>query len=117
MHAIAAQIHQLMSGAQMGWGNRPALLIIDVCKAYWSEGSPLDLSANSAARAAPDVMRQLVKAARAGRCPVLHSQVSYSGPGMEEAGLFWVSAHVLHLHLADSLSEEEQSTGCLAQGR
>lgn len=75
----------------MGWGSRPALLIIDVCNAYWCEGSPLDLSANPAAKAAPDVMRELVKAARAGNCPVVHSQVSYSSQNMEDAGLFWVS--------------------------
>ena len=24
----------------MGWGQRPALLIIDVCRAYWTPGSP-----------------------------------------------------------------------------
>lgn len=80
-----------------GWGEKPALLIIDVCKAYWSSGSPLDLSLNSAANDAPDAMRRLLRAARSGKCPVLHSQVDYRN--MSEAGLFWRKSKVLDVWL------------------
>lgn len=49
-------------GCHMGWGARPALLIIDVCTAYWADGSPLDIRSNPAAAASPDSMRRLLAA-------------------------------------------------------
>lgn len=81
---------------RMGWGTRPALLIIDVCTAYWTESSPLSLLGNPAAEAAPDSMRRLLAAARAGAgVPVIWSQVEYTSPDMADAGLFWRKAKVL----------------------
>ncbi|KII95689.1 hypothetical protein PLICRDRAFT_70110, partial [Plicaturopsis crispa FD-325 SS-3] len=79
----------------MGWGTRPALLIIDVCKAYWTPGSPLDISTNPSGAAAPESMRRLLSAARAGNVPVLWSDVEYTHPDMEDAGLFFRKAKVL----------------------
>lgn len=77
-------------GNRMGWGFRPALLLIDVCKAYWTPGSPLDLSAHAPSMACPDVMRRLLAAARMGGCPVLWTAVEYARDGdMRDAGLFW----------------------------
>jgi nicotinamidase-related amidase len=84
----------------MGWGSRPALLIIDVCTAYWTPSSPLSLLGNPAAEAAPDSMRQLVAAAREGKgVPVIWSQVEYTSPDMADAGLFWRKAKVLDVWL------------------
>lgn len=80
---------------KMGWGERPALLIIDVCKAYWDKSSPLDISSNPAAAASPDAMRQLLSAARSSGTPVIWTQVSYTDPSMADAGLFWHKAKVL----------------------
>ncbi|KAI6083513.1 putative N-carbamoylsarcosine amidase [Hypoxylon rubiginosum] len=80
---------------RMGWGERPALLIIDVCTAYWSPSSPLSLLGNPDAEKAPDSMRRLLGAARAGNVPVVWSQVEYSHPDMADAGLFWRKAKVL----------------------
>ncbi|TPX15601.1 uncharacterized protein E0L32_004299 [Thyridium curvatum] len=80
---------------RMGWGKRPALLIIDVCKAYWDASSPLSLLGNPDAEQAPDSMRKLVKAARAAKIPVVWSQVEYTQPDMADAGLFWHKAKVL----------------------
>ncbi|KAK7751892.1 hypothetical protein SLS62_006193 [Diatrype stigma] len=81
---------------RMGWGARPALLIIDVCAAYWTESSPLSLLGHPAAEAAPDSMRRLLAAARAGKgVPVVWSQVEYTSPDMADAGLFWRKAKVL----------------------
>lgn len=74
---------------RMGWGQRPALLIIDVCTAYWSPSSPLSLLGNPDGENAPDSMRRLLGAARAGNVPVVWSQVEYSHPDMADAGLFW----------------------------
>lgn len=82
---------------RMGWGPHPALLIIDVCTAYWTESSPLSLLSNPEAVAAPDSMRRLVHAARAAGIPVVHSQVEYTHPDMADAGLFWHKAKVLNV--------------------
>lgn len=79
----------------MGWGSKPALLVIDVCKAYWAEGSPLDISHNPAGAAAPDSMRRLLAAAREGEVPVLWSKVQYIHPEMLDAGLFYKKAKAL----------------------
>lgn len=82
-------------GSRMGWGNRPALLIIDVCTAYWTAGSPLSLLGNSEAEGSPDSMRRLLAAARVGNVPVVWSQVAYSRPDMADAGLFWHKSRAL----------------------
>lgn len=82
---------------RMGWGQRPALLIIDVCKAYWTASSPLSLLGNPAAEVAPDVMRRLLAAARKGGVPVVWSTVKYTHPDMKDAGLFWHKAKVLEV--------------------
>jgi nicotinamidase-related amidase len=79
----------------MGWGTRPALLLIDVCTAYWTPNSPLDLSSNPAGAASPSSMRRLLVAARAGHVPVIWSKVVYTDPAMADAGLFWTKAKVL----------------------
>lgn len=82
----------------MDWGSHPALLIIDVCQAYWHPGSPLFLGSpadNPAAAAVPAVIRRLLAAARAEGVPVFHSQVEYTRADMADAGLFWRKSKVL----------------------
>ncbi|KXL43286.1 MAG: hypothetical protein FE78DRAFT_152640, partial [Acidomyces sp. 'richmondensis'] len=81
---------------RMGWGRRPALLLIDVCKAYWTMGSPLDTSSNPASAASPEVMRHLLAAARASQCPVIWTQVFYR-KGMRDAGLFYKKSKSLEI--------------------
>jgi nicotinamidase-related amidase len=80
---------------KMGWGTRPALILIDVCKAYWSEGSPLDTSANPESVAAPASMRKLLNAARSAKVPVLWTKVQYEREDMSDAGLMYTKAKVL----------------------
>lgn len=80
---------------KMGWGSRPALILIDVCTAYWTPGSPLDTSSNAESAAAPDSMRRLLSAARAGKVPVMWSKVEYKRPDMGDAGLMFHKAKVL----------------------
>jgi nicotinamidase-related amidase len=72
---------------RMGWGLKPALIIIDVCRAYWSAGSPLDLSHNPDGASAPESMKRLVAAARAGHTPIIWAQVRYNHPRMLDAGI------------------------------
>lgn len=79
----------------MGWGTRSALLLVDVCTAYFTEGSPLSLLSNPEAVAAPDSMRRLLAAARKGRVPVLWSKIEYLSPDMADAGLWWRKAKLL----------------------
>jgi len=82
----------------MDWGLRPALLIIDVCLAYWTPASPLFLGTaetNPAAAAVPDAIRRLLTTARKEGVPVFHSQVEYTRDDMSDAGLFWRKSKVL----------------------
>jgi len=72
---------------KLGWGSRPALLLIDVCAGYWTEGCNLSLLNNPAGVAAPESMRRLLAAARAGKTPVIWAQVRYNHPNMLDAGV------------------------------
>ncbi|PVH98083.1 Isochorismatase hydrolase, partial [Periconia macrospinosa] len=86
---------------QIGWGHRPALLLVDVCKAYWQKDSPLDTSANPAAAAVPTAIRRLVDAAREGQVPLIWTRVVYSEPDMSDAGLFLSKAPLLRVFQTD----------------
>ncbi|KAK8070257.1 N-carbamoylsarcosine amidase [Apiospora phragmitis] len=97
-HAQAASYQASGFGNRMGWGARPALLLIDVCKAYWTPGSPLDLSAFPPAQQCPDVMKRLLAAARESGVPVVWTAVEYHpGLGMADAGLFWKKSKSLRV--------------------
>jgi len=80
---------------KMGWGARPALVLIDVCTAYWSTGSPLDTSTNPESVKAPESMRKLVAAARSANSPVIWTKVYYDRPNMADAGLMYKKAKAL----------------------
>ncbi|KAJ4363012.1 hypothetical protein N0V83_010130 [Neocucurbitaria cava] len=80
---------------KMGWGSKPALLLIDVCNAYWSKGSPLDTSSNPASAAAPVSIAKLVAAARDGKVPLIWTKVEYTEPDMSDSGLFFSKAPLL----------------------
>lgn len=102
---------------RMGWGVRPALILVDVCKAYFSDGSPLSLLSNSEAVAAPDSMRRLLTAARNGKVPVLWSKIEYSSPDMADAGLWWRKAKLLDVWLkGDSRGFDQCLDGLLPRG-
>jgi maleamate amidohydrolase len=70
-------------GSSLGWGRVPALLIVDMMRAYFTPGSPFDLGS----RAAVDGCRKLLEAARSGGVPVVHTQVRFA-PGAADGGLF-----------------------------
>lgn len=80
---------------KIGWGDRPALLLVDVCNAYWSEESPLDTGSNPASAAVPASIKRLVTAARAGKTPLIWTKVEYTEPDMSDAGLFLYKAPLL----------------------
>ena len=79
---------------RIGWGFSPALILIDVCQAYWTEGSPLSTLSNPSSVASVDVMKQLLAAARSSSTtPIFWTKVEYSD--MAEAGLFYLKAKAL----------------------
>ncbi|KAJ7635787.1 N-carbamoylsarcosine amidase [Mycena polygramma] len=77
--------------------SRPALLIVDACLAYWAPSSPLDTSNNPASAAAPEAMKRLLDAARAGGVPVIWTRVEYEQADMSDAGMFWLKSKSLDI--------------------
>ncbi|KAI1614908.1 putative N-carbamoylsarcosine amidase [Exophiala viscosa] len=98
-HAAASSYSQSGFSNRMGWGSRPAIILIDVCKAYFTETSPLSLLANPAGASSPESMRKVLAAARSGGVPVVWTKVEYSRTDMSDAGLFWQKAKVLNVWL------------------
>lgn len=84
-------------GGKIGFGDRPALLCVDVCNAYWSPGSPLDISSDPRSAGAPAVIRELVEAARSGKVPVIWTRVEYTELDMSDAGVFFCKAPLLRV--------------------
>ncbi|TVY24262.1 Maleamate amidohydrolase [Lachnellula hyalina] len=84
---MAPSYQSAHSNSKLGWGSRPALMLIDVCRAYWSDASPLNLLGNPEAAASPDSMRRLLSAARASNTPVLWAQVKYNKGSMLDGGM------------------------------
>jgi len=74
-------------GARIGWGSKPAVVVVDVCQAYL-EGGPLtdEHGRFEAARASAD---RIVEAARAAGHPVVFTTVKLA-PGGADAGWFAV---------------------------
>jgi maleamate amidohydrolase len=71
-------------GNSLGFGRRPALVIIDFVKAYLDKDSPLYAGVEDALAAAVD----LLGAARAAGIPVLHTNVAFT-PGGIDGGVFY----------------------------
>lgn len=69
---------------RLGFGDRVAVVIVDMCQAYFSPGSPLDLGS----RDAVDGCIALVDAARAAGVPVLWTRVEFE-PGGADGGVFY----------------------------
>jgi maleamate amidohydrolase len=70
-------------GGTLGWGARPAVLVIDMMRAYFTAGSPFDLGS----RAAVDGCAALLAAARGAGVPVVHTRVRYAAD-LTDGGLF-----------------------------
>ena len=58
---------------RVGWGEKPALLVIDMCVGFTSPESPLVCESDSVS----DAIAQLLEAARAAELPVVFTTVSY----------------------------------------
>lgn len=71
-------------GNRLGFGSRPALLLVDVCRAYVDDGSPLRAPVETAYEACG----RLAAAARAAGVPVVWTRVAYE-PGGVDGGVFF----------------------------
>ena len=79
---------------RIGWGDSPALVLVDVCQAYWTEGSPLSTLSNPSSVASVDVMKRLLAATRSSsNTPVIWTKVEYDD--MRQAGYFYMKAKAL----------------------
>jgi nicotinamidase-related amidase len=96
-HADHADYVRSGFAGKIGWGPKPALLLVDVCNAYWHKDSPLDTSANPASAAAPASIARLVAAAR--HVPLVWTRVEYTQPDMSDAGVFFCKAPLLSVFL------------------
>ncbi len=91
----AAEPETSTFGGRIGWGRRPALVLIDLMRAYFTPGSPLDLHSTVAL----DTAAVLLHAARLRHIPVVHTAVRYRA-GATDAGHFVTKVPALAL-LAD----------------
>ncbi|WKG07558.1 isochorismatase family protein [Nocardia sp. PE-7] len=78
--------------ARLGAGNSPAVLVVDICAAYVTDGSPLHAPVEDAVRAAAAVVAQ----ARESGLPVIFTRVRFE-PNGPDGGLFRRKVPVLRV--------------------
>ena len=82
---------------QLGWGQRPALLLVDPALAYTDPASPLCLRSGPAAA---EAMATLAAAARERDIPVVWTSVRYADESCSEAPLFVAKVPALKVFAA-----------------
>jgi maleamate amidohydrolase len=70
-------------GQSLAWGTRPALIVIDMVRAYFEPGAELYMGSDDCLRSAARVL----DSARAAGIPVLYTRVEYDADGIN-GGLF-----------------------------
>jgi maleamate amidohydrolase len=86
-------------GRTLDWGDAPAVLVIDMVRAYFQPGAELYMGDGS--RTCLKSAARVVEAARVAGIPVMHTRVSY-GPGGVDGGLFYRKVGALRHFSADS---------------
>jgi maleamate amidohydrolase len=81
---VTAGPHGAAFSGRVGWGVAPAVVVIDLCRAYTEPDGPFGLPDAGPAVAAAG---ELVAAARAGGRPVVWTTVRYAA-GLADGGLF-----------------------------
>ena len=71
-------------GGELGFGRKPALLVIDMCMAYLDPEAPLYAGVEAEAKQ----IERLLAAFREAKLPVIHTRVEYA-PGGADGGLFY----------------------------
>ncbi|MGH9065419.1 MAG: isochorismatase family protein [Acidimicrobiales bacterium] len=86
---------------RVGWGSSPALVVVDMVRAYTEAGSSLHLETAGAALAAMARLLDAARARRPGPAPVAFTRVSFQAGGVD-APLFWRKVPSLSLLVGDS---------------
>lgn len=94
---LAAGYEQAGFRARLGFGQRPAVIVVDICKAYLDPSSPLYAGVDDVVNAAGRV----VDAARSASVPVVFTRVVYQ-PGGADGGIFYKKVPSLRLFEAES---------------
>ena len=81
---LADDYRQAGFNNRLGFGSRPALVVIDFCEAYLDPASPLYAGVEDARASC----RRVLTAARAAGIPVLHTRVEFQ-PGGADGGVFF----------------------------
>ncbi|WP_144120685.1 isochorismatase family protein [Catellatospora sichuanensis] len=97
--ALDADYAQAGFARRLGWGVRPAVLLVDPVAAYTADGSPLRLDTGQAAL---EAMAALLAAARAAGLPVVLTGVRYADASCAEAPLFAAKVPALAAFAAGS---------------
>jgi maleamate amidohydrolase len=95
--SLAASYAEAGFHAPLGFGKKPALVLIDFAQAYFEEGSPLFAGVDSARLAA----QALLATARAAKIPVVFTRVIYQANGID-GGVFYRKVPALRCFLAGS---------------
>lgn len=83
-HTDAEFFQQRGFGQKLGFGQRPALLIVDMVKAFTNPEMPLGANLDRQIEA----IELLLRAAHDGGAPVIFSTVSYDDEHLKDAGIF-----------------------------
>lgn len=111
MSDIEADYESAGFSGRLGWGERPVLVVIDVCRAYVDEDSPLYAGVEEACESAA----RLVGAARSSDVPVVFTRVEFE-PGGADGGMFFRKVAALACFergnpLADFLDDPQPEPG------
>ncbi len=93
--SLAASYAEAGFHAPLGFGKKPALVLIDFAQAYFEEGSPLFAGVDQARAAA----QELLAAARAAKMPIVFTRVIYQANGID-GGVFYRKVPALRCFLA-----------------
>jgi maleamate amidohydrolase len=96
-NALDADYARAGFGGHLPFGDRPALLVVDVCRAYLDRASPLYAGVEDALAA----NIRLVAAARGAGVPVVFTRVRYTAGG-RDGGLFYRKVPALAAYLDDN---------------
>ena len=81
---LAEDYRQAGFNNRLGFGDHPALVVVDFCQAYLDRDSPLYAGVEDARESCI----QLLAAARSAQIPVLHTRVEFQ-PGGADGGIFF----------------------------
>ncbi len=81
---LAADYRAAGFNNRLGMGRRPAVIVVDMCRAYFEPDSPLYAGVPDVA----DRCRELVAAARQAELPVMWTRVEFE-PGGADGGIFY----------------------------